>query len=262
MMTMTFGRTFTFLGTGTSVGIPMVGCRCEVCRSPNPRNHRFRCSVLIATPKGNLLIDTTPEMRLQLIREQVERIDAVLYTHQHADHVHGLDDLRPFSAYTGKPVPLYCTEDVERRIRLSFSYAFEDETKANKGYVPKLEVQRIAHEPFVVLDERITPLPLMHASLPILGFRIGGVAYCTDVSHIPETTWPLLEGLDVLILDALRHKSHPSHFSINDALEAIARARPRQAYLTHMSHDIEHESVNRQLPENVELAYDGLKFSF
>ena len=185
MIFMTFGRTFTFLGTGTSVGIPMVGCRCEVCRSTNPRNQRYRCSVLITTAKGNILIDTTPELRLQLLREQVERIDAVLFTHAHADHLHGLDDLRPFSAYTGQPIPLYCTEDVEQRIRTTFGYAFGSEAFPSKAYVPKLEVNRIAEEPFLLLDERITPIPLLHAGMTVHGFRIGGVAYCTDVSQIP-----------------------------------------------------------------------------
>src|SRR3954462_11651687 len=140
MKVMTFVRTFTFLGTGTSVGVPMVGCHCEVCRSGHPRNQRYRCSVLITTPAGNILIDTTPELRLQLLREQVERIDAVLFTHAHADHLHGLDDLRPFSAYTGQPIPLYCTEDVEQRIRTTFGYAFGSEAFPSKAYVPKLEV--------------------------------------------------------------------------------------------------------------------------
>jgi len=259
---MTSVRTFTFLGTGTSVGIPMVGCRCDVCRSTNPRNHRYRCSVLINTAKGNILIDTTPELRLQLVREQVERIDAVLYTHQHADHLHGLDDLRPFSTYTGQPIPLYCTEEVEERIRATFSYAFASEDRPSKGYVPKLEVRRIGQEPFVAVEELVTPIPLLHAGMTVLGFRVGGVAYCTDVSLVPDSSWPLLDGLDVLIVDALRFKPHVAHFCINEALEVIARARPRQAYLTHMSHDIDHDTVNRQLPQNVELAYDGLKFMF
>src|SRR2546429_5166424 len=140
---MTFDRIFTFLGTGTSVGVPMVGCRCEVCRSGHPRNQRYRCSVLITTPAGNILIDTTPELRLQLVREQVERVDAVLFTHSHADHLHGLDDLRPFPVYTNQAVPLYCTPDVEERIRTSFAYAFPTPDRPQTGYVPKLEIRRI-----------------------------------------------------------------------------------------------------------------------
>jgi phosphoribosyl 1,2-cyclic phosphate phosphodiesterase len=151
---------------------------------------------------------------------------------------------------------------VEARIRTTFWYAFGTPDRPGTGYVPKLVLNRITNEPFAVLDERVTPIPLEHAGMIVLGFRIGGVAYCTDVNRIPDASWPLLEGLDVLILDALRHKTHVAHFGLNDALEVIAKLRPRQAYLTHMSHDIEHESVNRQLPQNVELAYDGLKFTF
>src|SRR5688572_1868209 len=157
MTGMTSVRTFTFLGTGTSVGIPLVGCRCDVCRSDNPRNQRYRCSVLIGTPLGNLLVDTTPELRLQLVRERVERVDAVLFTHAHADHLHGLDDLRPYPVYTNSPVPLYCTEEVEARIRTSFAYAFPPDDRAPIGYIPRLECRRIAADPFTVLDERVTP---------------------------------------------------------------------------------------------------------
>jgi phosphoribosyl 1,2-cyclic phosphate phosphodiesterase len=256
-------RTFTFLGTGTSVGVPMVGCDCEVCTSTNPRNHRYRCSVLIGTPQGNLLIDTTPELRLQLLRAKVKVVHAVLYTHFHADHVFGLDDLRPIPRHLGGPVPLYCTLEVEQKLRAAFSYAFAV-TSADlpAGYLPKLAFHRISDRPFTVLGQRVVPVPLIHAQFDVFGFRIDDVAYCTDVSKIPPESWPLLEGLRVLVLDALRFKPHPGHFSINEALEVIERLRPRRAYLTHMSHDVEHEAANRQLPAGVELAYDGLKFEF
>jgi phosphoribosyl 1,2-cyclic phosphate phosphodiesterase len=256
-------RTFTFLGTGTSVGVPMLGCDCEVCTSTDPRNHRYRCAVLIRTPEGNILIDTPPELRLQLLREKVGRIHAVLYTHYHADHLFGLDDLRPFPKYLGGAVPIHCAEDVEQRIRQTFSYAFAHEAKnLPPGFVPSLAFRRISASPFEVLGERVTPIPLLHAQFDVLGFRIGNVAYCTDVGEIPDRSWPLLEGLDVLVLDALRYKPHPAHFSLNQALEVIARVRPKQAYLTHMSHELEHEATNRALPSGVELAYDGLAFEF
>jgi phosphoribosyl 1,2-cyclic phosphate phosphodiesterase len=256
-------RTFTFLGTGTSVGVPMVGCDCEVCTSPNPRNQRYRCSVLIGTPQGNLLIDTTPELRLQLIREKVKIVHAVLFTHFHADHVFGLDDLRPIPRYLGGPVPLYCNEETERKLRQSFAYAFAPSGEhLPAGYLPKLAFQRIGEQPFVALGQRVVPIPLIHAHFDVLGFRIDDVAYCTDVSKIPRESWPLLEGLRVLVLDALRFKPHPGHFSIEQALEVIDQVKPRRAYLTHMSHEVEHEAVNRQLPPGVELAYDGLKFEF
>src|SRR5262249_29477055 len=156
---------------------------------------------------------------------------------------------RPFSTYTGQPIPLYCTEQVEERIRTTFSYAFASDERLSKVYVPKLEVHRIGNESFGVLDEIVTPIPLLHAGMTVLGFRIGGVAYCTDVSQIPDASWPLLQDLDILILDALRYKPHVAHFSINEALEVIARARPKRSYLTHMSHDIDHDTVNRQLPQ-------------
>jgi phosphoribosyl 1,2-cyclic phosphate phosphodiesterase len=256
-------RTFTFLGTGTSVGVPMVGCDCAVCTSTNPRNHRDRCAVLIGTAQGNLLIDTPPELRLQLIREKVKVVHAVLYTHFHADHVFGLDDLRPIPRHLGGAVPLYCTLEVEQKLRAAFSYAFAvGAADLPAGYLPKLAFHRISDRPFTVLGQRVVPVPLVHAQFDVFGFRIDDVAYCTDVNEIPRESWPLLEGLRVLVLDALRFKPHPGHFSINEALEVIERLKPQRAYLTHMSHDVEHEAVNRQLPAGVELAYDGLKFEF
>jgi phosphoribosyl 1,2-cyclic phosphate phosphodiesterase len=256
-------RTFTFLGTGTSVGVPMLGCDCAVCRSPDPRNQRYRCSVLIGTPEGNLLIDTTPEMRLQLLRERVGLIHAVLYTHYHADHLFGLDDVRPFPKYLGAPLPLYCTAEVEAKIREAFAYAFHHEVASPAyGYVPHLVFRRITEEPFTVLGERVTPIPLLHARFDVFGYRIGDVAYCTDVNRIPDRSWPLLEGLRVLVLDALRHKPHVAHFGLDEALEVIARVKPERAYLTHMGHELEHVATNARLPAGVELAYDGLRFEF
>jgi phosphoribosyl 1,2-cyclic phosphate phosphodiesterase len=260
---MTDRRSFTFLGTGTSVGVPMVGCACATCRSPNPRNHRYRCSALVRTPAGNILIDTAPELRLQLLRENVGVVHAVLYTHYHADHLFGLDDLRPIPRLLGGPVPLYCAAEVEGKIRTAFAYAFGPEAEGlPSGFIPKLTFRRITEEPFVVLDQRVIPVPLIHAHFDVFGFRIGNVAYCTDVSEIPRDSWPKLEGLDVLVLDALRYKPHPAHFGLNQALDAIDKLQPRQAYLTHVSHELEHETVNRQLPPNVQLAYDGLSFDF
>jgi phosphoribosyl 1,2-cyclic phosphate phosphodiesterase len=257
-------RSFTFLGTGTSVGVPMLGCDCDVCRSTNPRNHRYRCGVLIGTPEGNLLIDTPPELRLQLLREKVGLVHAVLFTHYHADHLYGLDDVRPFPRYLGGPMPLYCTAETEEKIVEVFSYAFgPDADRLPAHAIPKLVLKRITpEEPFTVLGERVVPIPLLHAGFNVLGFRIDDVAYCTDVSAIPERSWPLLQGLRVLVLDALRPRPHPAHFGLDQALEVIARLRPRQAYLTHMSHEIEYEETSRRLPPGVELAYDGLKFAF
>lgn len=256
-------RSFTFLGTGTSVGVPMIGCQCPVCRSNNPRNHRYRCAVLIRLPGGNLLIDTPPELRLQLLRAKVDVVHAVVFTHYHADHLFGLDDLRPLPRYLGGPVPLYCAGDVERKIRVVFSYAFgPDAENLPTGFVPKLAFNRIEEAPFTVLGQRIVPIPLIHAQFSVLGFRLDDVAYCTDVNRIPPESWPLLEGVRVLVLDALRHKPHPGHFSIEEALDVISRIGPERAYLTHMSHELDHEATNRMLPRGVELAYDGLSFEF
>ncbi len=256
-------RTFIFLGTGTSAGVPMLGCQCEVCRSTDPRNHRYRCAVLVQTPAGNLLIDTPPELRLQLLRENVQAVHSVLYTHAHVDHLFGMDDLRPFPKALGGPMPLYCTEEVEVAIRQTFAYAFDGATAhLPAGYLPKLTFQRIGTEPFVALGQRVVPIPLVHGPFHVLGFRIDDVAYCTDVSHIPDASWPLLEGVRILVLDALRFKMHPTHFGINEALEVVARLKPERTYLTHTSHELDYEATNRMLPPGVELAYDGLRFAF
>jgi phosphoribosyl 1,2-cyclic phosphate phosphodiesterase len=258
-----FQRTFTFLGTGTSAGIPMVGCNCEVCQSTNPRNHRYRCAVAIRCPEGTLLIDTPPELRLQLLRAKIPLVHAVLFTHYHVDHLYGLDDLRPLPRYLGGPVPLYCNAETEGVIRRVFSYAFQPEV-ANlpAGFVPQLSFRRIDEQPFSVLGQMVTPIPMHHAHFHVLGFRIGDIAYCTDVNRLPERSWPLLEGLRVLVLDALRSRPHPGHFSVDEALEVIRQVKPGRAYLTHMSHELEHEATNEILPHNVRLAYDGLTFDF
>jgi len=256
-------RTFTFLGTGTSTGVPMIGCECDVCRSGDPRNQRYRCAVLVSTPAGNILVDTPPELRLQLLRARVKAVHAVLFTHYHADHLYGLDDLRPIPKHLGGPVPLYCTLEVEQKIRQAFSYAFSPKVdQLPAGYLPKLCFHRISAEPFSALGQRVVPIPLLHAQFDVFGFRFDDVAYCTDVNEIPRESWPLLEGVRVLVLDALRHKPHPGHFSLNEALDVIQRLRPERAYLTHMSHDLDHQTTNRQLPKGVELAYDGLSFEF
>jgi phosphoribosyl 1,2-cyclic phosphate phosphodiesterase len=256
-------RTFTFLGTGTSVGIPMVGCDCAVCTSSDPRNHRYRCSVLLRLPQGNLIIDTPPELRLQLLRAKVGIVHAVLFTHYHADHIYGLDDLRPIPFRLGHSVPLYCTTEVERKLRQSFAYAFVPDAEAQPtGYLPKLSFRTIDERPFDVLGERVTPIPLIHAHFNVFGFRIGDVAYCTDVNKIPKESWPLLEGVRILILDALRHRPHIGHFCLEEALDVVSRVGPEKAYFTHMSHDLDHAETNRSLPPHVQLAYDGLSFEF
>ena len=239
-------RTFTFLGTGTSVGVPMIGCDCAVCQSTNPRNHRYRCAVLIGTPQGNLLIDTPPELRLQLLREHVRVVHAVLFTHYHADHLFGLDDLRPIPRLLGGPVPLYCAAEVEAKIRSTFSYAFGPAAQESRrpAICPSWSSAASPTSRSRCSANTITPIPLVHAHFDVYGFRIGDVAYCTDVSEIPRESMSGWKGLRVLVLDALRPRPHAAHFGLDQALDVIERLRPEQAYLTHTSHELEYEATN------------------
>ena len=256
-------RELILLGTGTSTGVPIIGCDCSVCTSDNPRNRRTRTGVFVPAADGNFLIDTPPELRLQLLRENVKMVEAALFTHAHADHIYGLDDLRIFGHYLNAPVKLYCEADVERQIRESFAYAFARlQRQAHAFSIPKLEFERIETTPFRVLGETIQPIRLWHGQLAILGFRIGKTAFCTDVNRIPDESWELLEDLDVLVLDALRERSHPTHFSIPECLEVVERLRPRRTVLTHISHWLDHDETNARLPDGVELAYDGMRLPF
>jgi|TARA_Y100000758_G_scaffold301769_1_gene268293 phosphoribosyl 1,2-cyclic phosphate phosphodiesterase len=246
------------LGTGTSVGVPMIGCGCQVCQSEDPHNKRTRTSVVFGLPGGNLLIDTPPDLRSQLLREQIGVIDSVLFTHEHADHIFGLDDLRLFQFYLGHAVPLYCEQSVEQRIRSSFDYAFSSRVPTHAGATPQLEFHRIGTEPFEVLGTTVIPIRLKHGPrFDVLGFRIGNIAYCTDTNEIPAESMALLEGLDLLILDALRWRSHVTHFSLDEAVEVARQLGPKQTLFTHLSHDLDHEETNRKLPGNMQLAYDG-----
>lgn len=223
----------------------------------------MRTGVLVPAPEGNFLIDTPPELRLQLLRERVDLIQAALFTHSHADHIFGLDDLRIFGYRLNREVELFCEEAVERQLRAAFGYAFAPpDPDAHHFAVPKLAFRRITTEPLTVLGQPIRPIRLMHGKLPILGFRINDVAYCTDVSQVPEETIPLLEGLDTLVLDALRDHPHPTHLSVSQALEVVARLKPRRTFFTHVSHSLEYEATNARLPENVELSYDGQRIPF
>jgi phosphoribosyl 1,2-cyclic phosphate phosphodiesterase len=249
-----------FLGTGTSVGVPTLGCDCCVCRSENPRNKRMRCALALGLPQGNLLIDTPPDLRTQLLREDIGLIHAVAYTHEHADHLFGLDDLRIFPYFLQTAMPLYCEPCVENRIRRSYDYAFDDRKQhLHPGAVPHLEIVPIGLNPFSVLGATILPIRLLHGRLPVLGFRIGDIAYCTDTHDIPEESWPRLSGLRVLILDCLRPRPHPTHLSLEAAVDWAQRIGAEHTYFTHISHELEHEATNELLPPGMELAYDGLR---
>jgi len=247
------------LGTGTSVGVPAIGCGCDVCQSGEPKNNRTRSSVIFGLRGGNLLIDTTPEMRVQLIREKIGLVHAVAYTHDHADHIFGLDDLRLFPFMIGGPVPLYCQSQVEARIRRSFDYAFNDGPETHQGSRPRLVFKRLEMAKFEVLGATITPIPLLHGpKTKVLGFRIGDVAYCTDTNEIPESSMRLLEGLDTLVIGALRYTPHPTHFCIDEVLEVVKKLKPRQTYFTHMAHEIDYDTAMKELPPGIEPGFDGL----
>ncbi len=248
------------LGTGTSVGVPALGCHCDVCRSDNPRNKRTRCSAILGLPQGNLLIDTAPDLRSQLLREKLGIVHSVIYTHEHADHVAGFDDLRLFQFYLGHPVPVYCNAVVEMRLRQAFDYAFADTEQTHAGAVPSVDIHTISNEPFEVLGAKVIPIPLKHGPrFDVLGFRIGNVAYCTDVKTIPEASWPLLKNLDTLVLDALRPREHPTHMNFEEAIEVAQTLQPKMTYFTHCSCDVDYDTTNEQLPDRMEVAFDGLR---
>lgn len=246
----------TLLGTGTSMGVPMIGCDCPVCRSSDPRNARTRTGVYVQRGRQAFLIDTPPELRLQLVRERARVVDAVVYTHAHADHIMGLDDLRIFGFKRAEPVPLYCEKIVEETLRKTFFYAFDEHVDPLHSR-PRLVFRRIDETPFELCGLRVRPIRLMHGNLPVLGFRMNDVAFCTDVSAVPETSWDLLTDLQTLVLGAIREEPHPTHFNIPQALEVIERLRPRRTLLTHISHSLDHQQTNQRLPEGIELAWDG-----
>lgn len=248
------------LGTGTSVGVPTIGCGCPVCTSDDPKNKRTRSSAILGLPQGNLLIDTSPDLRQQLLREGIGLVHAVAYTHEHADHLFGLDDLRLMQFYLNGPVPLLCTERVEARIRKSFDYAFTEIEGLHQGATPKIAFRRIGDEPFDVLGARVTPIHLEHGPhFQTLGFRVGDVAYCTDVSAISPASMELLRGLDVLVLDALRPEPHATHFSLQQAVEVATELSPGMTYFTHTAHALDYTSTNALLPPTMRLAHDGLR---
>ncbi len=244
----------TFLGTGTSTGVPTITCRCKVCTSADARDQRTRPSLLVEFDGRVVLIDTTPDFRQQALREKMDRLDAVVFTHGHADHVLGLDDTRVFYFRQQVPLPIWADQRSMETLRQIFSYIFNGTYKY--GGVGKLDPHLI-DGPFELWGLKMIPVPVLHGDLPVLGFRFGPAAYVTDFSTIPETSLPLLEGLDVLILDALRHKPHPTHSNIEQSLALVERLKPRQALFTHIAHELGHEETNAQLPPHVRLAYDG-----
>lgn len=246
----------TFLGTGTSTGVPTLACHCKVCTSPDPRDKRTRPSILLEHDGKAIVIDTTPDFRIQALREDLQRLDAVLFTHAHADHILGLDEVRVYYFRQRKPIPIYADAECMASIQHTFKYIFDGTYPY--GGIAKLDPYLI-DGPFVLGDLQIVPVPVWHGNVSILGFRIGQLAYLTDVSAVPESSLPLLEDLDVLILDALRHTPHPTHMTVEQSLGLVECLKCRQAYLTHIAHELGHEQTNAILPPHVRLAYDGMK---
>lgn len=248
------------LGTGTSVGVPAIGCGCDVCRGGKPKNQRTRASAILGLPEGNLLIDTSPDLRTQLLREGIGIVHSVIYTHEHTDHLMGFDDLRLFQFYLGGAVPIYCNQFVRKRLIQAFDYAFNGGPGTHKGATPAVALHDITTDPVSILGEQIVPIPLKHGpKFDVLGFRVGNVAYCTDVSEIPESSWELLQGLDTLVLDALRYEPHVTHFSIDQAVEVSQKLGAKQTYFTHCACRVDYDEVNAKLPDNIEVGYDGLE---
>src|SRR5262245_44937642 len=247
----------TFMGSGTSMGVPTIGCECVVCSSNDPKNKRTRPSLLIQTGDSNLLIDTATDFRQQAIRENLKRVDAVLYTHGHADHILGLDDLRPFNYFQKMHIPCFGNEPTMNYICSMFAYVFSNPQPG--GSIPRIEPHVISDR-FEYLDVEIQPLPVLHGKIPVNGYRIGNLSYITDCSEIPDSTYGLLQGTSVLILGVLRYEPHQTHLNVDAALEIIRRVGPHQTYFTHLSHDFDHERANAELPDGVNLSYDGLNF--
>jgi len=251
----------TILGSGTSQGVPVIACECEVCRSENPKDKRLRCSVLIETEEQNLVIDTGPDFRQQMLRESVSQLDAVIFTHEHKDHVAGLDDIRAFNFKSGgKAMSVYASENVQEALKREFAYVFADTKYPG---VPEVKLNTITNRNFEVNGLPIQPVQVMHYKMPVLGFRIGEFSYITDANYIAEDEKEKLKGSKVLVLNALRQSQHISHFNLEEALDLIKELEVEEAYLTHISHLMgKHEDVSSLLPNNVALAYDGLKLHF
>ena len=247
----------TFLGTGTSTGVPVPTCDCRVCLSDDSRDQRLRPSVLLKWDGASVLVDTATDLRQQALRYGISRVDAVLYTHAHADHVLGLDELRLYNWRQQGPVPVFGSGRTLKAVSRTFWYVFHDADAQSTR--PAIELHEV-DEPFELLGRRVVPVPVMHGDLPILGYRLGRFAYLTDVSRIPEASYRLLDGLDLLVLNALRERPHPTHFQLEQAQREALKIGARRTLFTHFSHEIHHATVSARLPSGIELAYDGLSF--
>lgn len=250
---------FTILGSGTSTGVPTIGCNCETCLSDDIRDKRLRCSLLVESDDTVVVIDTSSDFRMQMLQHKVNKIDAVVYTHHHFDHIGGFDDIRSYNFTMNKPIDIFGTENTISHIQRIYSYAFSEPQQSGGG-VPEINVNFIDSTPFKIKNLEFIPIPMMHGKLEVLGFRIGDFAYCTDTNYISENALKLLTNLEILVIDGLRHHKHSTHFSVNEAIEISRLIKPRKTYLTHISHYLRHAQTEKNLPENIFLAYDGIKF--
>ncbi|MBA4299643.1 phosphoribosyl 1,2-cyclic phosphate phosphodiesterase [Algoriphagus alkaliphilus] len=249
----------TFLGTGTSQGVPVIGCDCQVCKSLDFRNKRFRTSIHLEANGVSVVVDTGPDFRMQMLRAGVKRLDAVIYTHEHKDHTAGLDDIRPFNFSQKMDIPIFGQKQVLDQIRREFSYIFSD--KKYPG-VPQVQAIEITENPFRVDGLPVIPIPVLHYKLPVLGFRFGDFSYITDANFIPDESLKLLEGTEILVLNALQKESHISHFTLDEAVHMARKIGAKQTYFTHIAHRLGlHEQVDRELPAGIALAYDGLELT-
>jgi len=251
--------TLTVLGSGTSMGVPTIGCDCAVCRSSDPHDRRTRPSIMVEYDGRLVLIDTTPDFREQAIRERIQHVDAVLYTHTHADHILGIDDLRPLSFHRPGRIPLYARPEAAEFLRTMFRYIFDADYKF--GGIARVELKHL-DGPVDLFGARFEPVVVIHGESEVYGFRFGTAAYLTDFSDVPQTSFERLQGLDILFLDALRHKPHPTHSTVENSLRIVNQLQPKRAFFTHICHDLPHQATNATLPPNVRLSYDGMKLDF
>lgn len=247
----------TFLGTGTSQGVPVIGCNCRVCSSEDPADNRLRSSIHIQADNLSIVVDTGPDFRQQMLREKIHHLDAVLFTHHHKDHIAGMDDIRGFNFLLGKAIPVYANKATKKQLITEFSYVFEPN---GYGGAPRIRLHEIANTPFEIEGMKILPIEVLHDKLPVLGFRIQDFTYITDANFIDKEAFRMIKGTRILVINALQKKQHPSHFTLDQALFEIQKIQPEKAYLTHISHNLGlHAEVSAELPENVFLAKDGLK---
>ena len=245
-----------FLGSGTSTGVPVIGCKCSTCRSDHPNNKRTRASILVTSEDRNILIDTSTDLRFQALRYNIERVDAVFFTHAHADHIHGIDELRSFNQLQGEAIPCYGSIETMESIRNKFGYVFNGPGTSN--WTPNLSIN-IVDKAFELFGIKVLPVSIFHGDSTILGYRMNSVAYITDCSGIPDYSMGPLRDMELLILDATRYQPHAKHYGLSQAIEVIRELKPTRAILTHLSHSYDHENVNRELPDGIELAYDGME---